>query len=116
MDVMYLFHRYRDDVYRLAVSYTRNTAEAEDVCQTVFLKLLENPYLDENKLTAEFANDFYGKAGLQYAAILSQPTFFCECDSRPGQSSQFCQILHIPKMSLRHNRALLGISYACIQF
>lgn len=43
MDVMYLFHRYRDDVYRLAVSYTRNTAEAEDVCQTVFLKLLENP-------------------------------------------------------------------------
>lgn len=41
MDVLYLFHRYRDDVYRLAVSYTHNTQEAEDVCQTVFLKLLE---------------------------------------------------------------------------
>ena len=41
MDILYLFHRYRDDVYRLAVNYTRNTAEAEDVCQTVFLKLLE---------------------------------------------------------------------------
>lgn len=41
MDVLYLFHRYRDDVYRLAVSYTHNTQEAEDVCQTVFLRLLE---------------------------------------------------------------------------
>lgn len=41
MDVLYLFHRYRDDVYRLAVNYTRSRAEAEDVCQTVFLKLLE---------------------------------------------------------------------------
>ena len=36
-----LFCEYRDDVYRLAVSYTRSHQEAEDVCQTVFLKLLE---------------------------------------------------------------------------
>ena len=43
MDVMYLFHRYRDDVYRLAVNFTRSPQEAEDVCQTVFLKLLEQP-------------------------------------------------------------------------
>lgn len=41
MDVMYLFNRYRDDVYRLAVNYTRSEQEAEDVCQTVFLKLIE---------------------------------------------------------------------------
>ena len=41
MDILYLFHRYRDDVYRLAVNYTRSTQEAEDVCQTVFLKLIE---------------------------------------------------------------------------
>ena len=40
MDVLYLFHRYRDDVYRLAVNYTRSAQEAEDVCQSVFLKLL----------------------------------------------------------------------------
>lgn len=49
MDVLYLFHRYRDDVYRLAVNYTRNSAEAEDVCQTVFLKLLENPGITPEK-------------------------------------------------------------------
>ena len=41
MDVLYLFHRYRDDVYRLAVNYTRSPQEAEDICQSVFLKLLE---------------------------------------------------------------------------
>ena len=45
MDVLYLFHRYRDDVYRLAVNYTRSFTEAEDVCQTVFVKLLEQPDL-----------------------------------------------------------------------
>lgn len=41
MEVLYLFHRYRDDVYRLAASFTRNPREAEDVCQRVFLKLPE---------------------------------------------------------------------------
>ena len=40
MDILYLFHRYRDDVYRLAVNYTRSATEAEDVCQTVFLKYM----------------------------------------------------------------------------
>lgn len=40
-DVMKLFHLYKDDVYRLAVSYTRSVQDAEDVCQTVFLKLME---------------------------------------------------------------------------
>lgn len=40
-DVESLFHLYKDDVYRLALSYTRSTQEAEDVCQTVFLKLME---------------------------------------------------------------------------
>ena len=49
MDVLYLFHRYRDDVYRLAVSYTRSREEAEDVCQTVFLKLLEKPDITPGK-------------------------------------------------------------------
>jgi len=49
MDVFYLFHRYRDDVYRLAVNYTRSRSDAEDVCQTVFLKLLEQPDLMPGK-------------------------------------------------------------------
>lgn len=48
-DVAALFRRYRDDVYRLAVSFTRSPQEAEDVCQTVFLKLLEQPNITPDK-------------------------------------------------------------------
>lgn len=42
MDALSLFHRYRDDVYRLAVNYTRSPEEAEDVSRAVFLKLAEH--------------------------------------------------------------------------
>lgn len=49
MDVLYLFHRYRDDVYRLALNYTHNPQEAEDVSQTVFLKLVEQGELTPGK-------------------------------------------------------------------
>lgn len=36
-----LFRRYGDDVFRLACSYLGSRADAEDVCQSVFLKLAE---------------------------------------------------------------------------
>ena len=36
-----LFCRYGDDVFRLAYSYLGSRADAEDVCQAVFLKLAE---------------------------------------------------------------------------
>ena len=42
MDALGLFHRYRDDVYRLAVNYTSSPREAEDVSRAVFLKLVEH--------------------------------------------------------------------------
>ena len=41
MDYAALFRTYRDDVYRLAVCYTKSREDAEDVCQSVFLKLME---------------------------------------------------------------------------
>ena len=40
-DALTLFQRYKDPVYRLALSMTGSPADAEDVCQTVFLKLAE---------------------------------------------------------------------------
>ncbi len=43
------FIRYKDDVYRLALSYTRSIQEAEDVCQTAFLKLMEQPEITPGK-------------------------------------------------------------------
>lgn len=42
MDALGLFHRYRDDVYRLAVNYMGSPQEAEDVSRAVFLKLAES--------------------------------------------------------------------------
>jgi len=36
-----LFQDYGDDVYRLAYSYLGSRPDAEDVCQTVFLKIAE---------------------------------------------------------------------------
>ncbi len=36
-----LFRRYGDDVFRLAYSYLGARADAEDVCQSVFLRLAE---------------------------------------------------------------------------
>ena len=48
-DVTNLFQKYRDDVYRLAVSYTRSREEAEEICQTVFVKLIEQQDLQSGK-------------------------------------------------------------------
>lgn len=36
-------------MYRLALSYTRSVQEAEDVCQTVFLKLMEQRSITPGK-------------------------------------------------------------------
>ena len=49
LDIEPLFQLYKNDVYRLALSYTRSTQEAEDVCQTVFLKLMEQKSIESGK-------------------------------------------------------------------
>lgn len=40
-EVLLLFDQYHDMVYRLALTVTHSTQDAEDVTQTVFLKLLD---------------------------------------------------------------------------
>lgn len=44
-----LFQKYKNDVYRLAVSYTKGRQDAEDVCQNVFLKLMRQPNIEPGK-------------------------------------------------------------------
>lgn len=44
-----IFCAYRNDVYRLALSYTKSAQEAEDVCQTAFLKLMEQENITPGK-------------------------------------------------------------------
>lgn len=43
------FHKYKDTVYRLALSYTKSPADAEDVCQSVFMKMLEQSHIAPGK-------------------------------------------------------------------
>ena len=70
-DVIALFHRYKDPVYRLALSFTGSPADAEDVTQTVFLKYLETqPELEEGKerawllqVTANQCRDLWRRRG-----------------------------------------------------
>ena len=50
MDVLQLFEDHRDAVYRLALNMTGSAADAEDVSQTVFLKLLDRqPALESGR-------------------------------------------------------------------
>lgn len=42
-EIIRLFEDYSDDVFRLALSYLRNRQDAEDICQSVFLKLMRYP-------------------------------------------------------------------------
>ena len=49
-DVRQLFRDHKDCVFRLALSFTGSSADAEDVTQTVFLKLIEkNPVLEKGR-------------------------------------------------------------------
>ena len=49
LNIESLFQQYKDDVYRFALSYTKSIQEAEDVCQTVFLKLMEQEAITPGK-------------------------------------------------------------------
>lgn len=42
-----IFHSFKNDIYRLAYSYTKNTSDADDVIQNVFIKLYEHPEILE---------------------------------------------------------------------
>lgn len=39
-EVIRLFEEYSEDVFRLALSYLQNRHDAEDICQSVFMKLI----------------------------------------------------------------------------
>lgn len=49
-EIIRLFDEFSDDVYRLALSYLHNRQDAEDVCQSAFLKLMDRKKpLDKGK-------------------------------------------------------------------
>ncbi len=44
-EIAQLYERYSQDVFRLALSYLHNRQDAEDICQSVFIKLIEKKNL-----------------------------------------------------------------------
>lgn len=56
MDIQDIFNRQFERVYRVAMIYTKNAADAEDAAQSVFLKLIEKKveFTDENHEKAWF--------------------------------------------------------------
>lgn len=44
-----IFELFKNDVFRLAFSYTKNLADTEDITQEVFVKLYNNFYLFKNE-------------------------------------------------------------------
>ena len=56
MDLQDVFNRQFERVYRVAMIYTKNAADAEDAAQSVFLKLIEKKveFSDENHEKAWF--------------------------------------------------------------
>ena len=95
VDALGLFHRYRDDVYRLAVNYTRSPEEAEDVSQAVFLKLVEHgelmPGTERNFLmqtTADTCRNLLHSGGWERAV---KDIFLSPKTCKPPQG-----VLHLP--------------------
>ena len=84
MDVMDLYTQHKNMVYRLALSYLKSRADAEDVTQQVFLRLLEYrrkiaPGKERSWLAAVTANlcrDTLRSAVRRLAEPLSEELFF----------------------------------------
>lgn len=47
-EIVHLFEKYSEDVFRLALSFLHNRQDAEDVCQSVFMKLFDMKKLLQN--------------------------------------------------------------------
>lgn len=53
-DVLRLFSKYADDLYRFALSYIGNKQDAEDIIQDVFVKLVSKPLAIRPEKEKEF--------------------------------------------------------------
>lgn len=56
IDIVKIVEKYSDTLMRVSFTYLKNTSDAEDIIQEVFLKLIDNPQ--------SFENDIHEKAWL----------------------------------------------------
>ena len=74
--------RYHKTVFRLAYSYVRNCADADDICQDAFVKLMD--------YSGKFASEDDCKRWLVRVVINLFPlNYFCSLEKFRG--SAFCQ-------------------------
>ncbi len=110
-DAVTLFQRYKDPVYRLALSMTGSPADAEDVCQTVFLKLLEKrPALDLEKERAWLLQVTANECRSLWRRLRRRPTVPLDAAAElaaPPADSLLRRIMELP----RGDQAVLYLHY-----
>ena len=110
-DAVTLFQRYKDPVYRLALSMTGSPADAEDVCQTVFLKLLEKrPALDPEKERAWLLQVTANECRSLWRRLRRRPTVPLDAAAElaaPPADSLLRRIMELP----RGDQAVLYLHY-----
>lgn len=110
-DAVTLFQRYKDPVYRLALSMTGSPADAEDVCQTVFLKLLEKrPALDPEKERAWLLQVTANECHSLWRRLRRRPTVPLDAAAElaaPPADSLLRRIMELP----RGDQAVLYLHY-----
>ena len=110
-DAVTLFQRYKDPVYRLALSMTGSPADAEDVCQTVFLKLLEKrPALAPEKERAWLLQVTANECRSLWRRLRRWPTVPLEAAvelAAPPADSLLRRIMELP----RGDQAVLYLHY-----
>lgn len=99
--VLELFDRYADTVYRIAFGYLRSQQEAEDVVQTIFLKLLEgNATVIQGKerafLTKITINHCKNvlSAAKRHETVPLEQTVLC---SQPEEHEVFRAVMELPE-------------------
>lgn len=110
-DTLTLFRQYKDPVYRLALSMTGSSADAEDVCQTVFLKLLEKqPRLVPDKERAWLLRVTANQCRSLWRLLRRRPTVPLEQAlelAAPQSTPLLRQIMELPAK----DRAVLYLHY-----
>lgn len=101
-----IFHSFKNDIYRLAYSYTKNTSDADDVIQNVFIKLYEHPEILEQdnsnikkwciKVTINECKSLLISSWRKKIIPISDQEFH-ELTEQPVQNEMLTAIFNLPK-------------------
>lgn len=110
-DILTLFQRYKDPVYRLALSMMGSPADAEDVCQTVFLKLMERrPELTPDKERAWLFQVTANECRSLWRRLRRRPTVALDKAlelAAPQSEPLLCRVMELP----HKDQAVLYLHY-----